>query len=201
MVGHHRRRSSWGSHAAVSASRGGPRLRLLFAHAKSPDRRPHDPRQHARQRRANARRVVSRSRLQSPSGSRRERLSRREAALRIWCLRLSRALGGVRGTGRLKRRPSHNSPKCPKFRSSVSELGQQQAVQKEKTAVRRSLRNPILCRRYLISGHKHLPRPWPWSMQIGIILFVIAARIRNIRDSLRWLDRGRGRSYPIGKVR
>jgi len=48
--------------------------------------------------------------------------------------------------GRLKRRPSHNSPKCPKFRGSVSELGQQQVAQKEKTASRRSLRNPV---RYL----------------------------------------------------
>src|ERR1035437_10066644 len=45
--------------------------------------------------------------------------------------------------GRLKRRPSHNSPKCPKFRGSVSELGQQQVAQKERTALRRSLRNPI----------------------------------------------------------
>src|SRR5450759_1858980 len=47
--------------------------------------------------RANARRVVARLRLQSPSGSRREHLSGREAALMIWCRRLSRALG-VRGT-------------------------------------------------------------------------------------------------------
>jgi len=56
----------------------------------------HAPRQHARERRANARRVVTRSRLQSLSGSRRERLSRRptgafvrpEAAVRaLWALR------------------------------------------------------------------------------------------------------------------
>jgi len=47
--------------------------------------------------RANARRVVARLRLQSPSGSRREHLSGREAALMIWCRRLSRALGGAGG--------------------------------------------------------------------------------------------------------
>src|SRR5450830_1497818 len=40
----------------------------------------HDPWQHARQRRANARRVVSRSRLQSPFYFRRERLTENETS-------------------------------------------------------------------------------------------------------------------------
>src|SRR5450756_2574126 len=63
--------------------------------------------------------------------------------------RLSCSFNFLATRGRLKRRPSHNSPKCPKFRGSVSELGQQQVAQKEKTASRRSLRNPV---RYLLES-------------------------------------------------
>jgi hypothetical protein len=53
------------------------RLRLHATELANATPNRHDPRQRAHQRRLHARRVVSRSRLQSLSGSRRERLCRR----------------------------------------------------------------------------------------------------------------------------
>jgi hypothetical protein len=68
---------------------------IILAHAEPLPSRGNDPRQHARERRANARRLVSGSRLQSLSGPRRERLPRRCAGAII---RPEAAVRGLRAS-------------------------------------------------------------------------------------------------------